>query len=274
MSGRRLGAGLDGFLELLVMFLGRVVLHLCRAARQTIDGHEAHHAIGDGKHAGDLVQRRRRHIEGEHVVERLALVLDLVGQLAPAPGVGRDPRSVTLLDDLLDAVDDSAMSLLGDLWLDQQHDLVRVDPDHLLRTRAAPASNGAAIRIAAAPHRSRKLSIVAGEYTGALPERGSVARIGWFLAGAATAAAALVAAPESYNRLRGLLETTGEAMHPPADETHTNPSDFAPAAAFAGYDSPADAAHSDEDTAELRLRIDETRQRIRRRAEDSAVTDA
>jgi gas vesicle protein len=100
-----------------------------------------------------------------------------------------------------------------------------------------------------------------------------VARIGWFLAGAATAAAALVAAPESYNRLRGLVESTGDAMHPPADETHTNPSDFAPAAAFAGYDSPVDAAHSDEDTAELRLRIDETRQRIRRRAEDSAATD-
>ena len=100
-----------------------------------------------------------------------------------------------------------------------------------------------------------------------------MARIGWFLAGAATAAAALVAAPESYNRLRGLLETTGEAMRPPADEAHTGTGDFAPAAAFAGYDAPADAARSDEDTAELRLRIDETRQRIRRRAEDGAATD-
>ena len=46
-----------------------------------------------------------------------------------------------------------------------------------------------------------------------------MARIGWFLAGAATAAAALVAAPESYNRLRGLVETGGEATHRPVDET-------------------------------------------------------
>jgi hypothetical protein len=90
-----------------------------------------------------------------------------------------------------------------------------------------------------------------------------VARIRWFLAGAATAAAALVAAPESYNRLRGLLETSGDTTHPPADE----------AAAFAGYDAPADAARSDEDTAELRLRIDETRQRIRRRAEDGTAAE-
>jgi len=101
-----------------------------------------------------------------------------------------------------------------------------------------------------------------------------VARIGWFLAGAATAAAALVAAPESYNRLRGLVETSGDTMPPPTDETHTSPGDVAPAAAFAGYDAPADAGRSDEeDTAELRLRIDETRQRIRRRAEDSAATE-
>ena len=95
-----------------------------------------------------------------------------------------------------------------------------------------------------------------------------MARIGWFLAGAATAAAALVAAPQGYSKLRGLVEASGESM----DET-TDPGDFAPAAAFAGYDAPAEAGHSDEDTAELRLRIDETRERIRRRAEDGAATD-
>jgi len=100
-----------------------------------------------------------------------------------------------------------------------------------------------------------------------------VARIGWFLAGAATAAAALVAAPESYNRLRGLLESPADATHPPAGETDAGSGDFAPAAAFAGYDAPADAVRSDEDTAELRLRIDETRQRIRRRAEDGTAVD-
>jgi gas vesicle protein len=100
-----------------------------------------------------------------------------------------------------------------------------------------------------------------------------VARIGWFLAGAATAAAALVAAPHSYNRLRSLVDTSGEAMAPAADETDTGPGDFAPASAFASYDAPAEAARVDEDTAELRLRIDETRQRIRRRAEDGVPAD-
>jgi hypothetical protein len=146
--------------------------------------------------------------------------------------------------------------------------LILITSSGLVRPRRR---NGAAIRIAAAPHRSRKLSIVAGEYTCALPERGSVARIGWFLAGAATAAAALVAAPDSYNRLRALVDTSGGAMGAPSDEAHTSPDDFAPATAFAGYDAPVEAGRSDEDTAELRLRIDETRQRIRRRAEDGAA---
>jgi hypothetical protein len=97
-----------------------------------------------------------------------------------------------------------------------------------------------------------------------------VARIGWFLAGAATAAAALVAAPQGYSRLRGLVDGSGETMHSPSGEAL---GDFAPAAAFAGYDAPAEAGRSDDDTAELRLRIDETRERIRRRTEDGAATD-
>ena len=97
-----------------------------------------------------------------------------------------------------------------------------------------------------------------------------MARIGWFLAGAATAAAALVAAPRGYGKLRGLVEAPGETMHSSSDETA---GDFAPAAGFAGYDAPAEAGQSDDDTAELRLRIDETRERIRRRAGDGAATD-
>ena len=43
-----------------------------------------------------------------------------------------------------------------------------------------------------------------------------------------------------------------------------------PAAAFAAIDPPPPKP-PDEDTAELRLRIDETRDRIRRRAEDDAL---
>ncbi len=98
-----------------------------------------------------------------------------------------------------------------------------------------------------------------------------MARIAWFLAGAASAAAALVAAPHSYYKLRGLVETSGQTMEPPSDESATGPNDFAPAAAFAGYDAPDPSSSVDEDTAELRIRIDETRQRIRRRAEESGA---
>lgn len=92
------------------------------------------------------------------------------------------------------------------------------------------------------------------------------------MAGAVSAAAALVAAPHSYSRLRALVGTSGETMTPPSDQTATDPTDFAPAAAFAGYD-PVESDNVDEDTAELRLRIDETRQRIRRRAEDGTQVD-
>ena len=100
-----------------------------------------------------------------------------------------------------------------------------------------------------------------------------MARLGWFLAGAATAAGVLVAAPNAYNRLRTTLDSSGQEIPPPADERHTGPDDFAPAAAVAGYDNPAEAGEMDEDTAELRLRIDETRQRIRRRAEGDTAAD-
>jgi hypothetical protein len=90
------------------------------------------------------------------------------------------------------------------------------------------------------------------------------------LAGAATAAGVLVAAPNAYNRLRPAADSPGQ--EPPADQEHTGPDDFAPAASFAGYD-PGEAGELDEDTAELRLRIDETRQRIRRRAEGDTAAD-
>jgi hypothetical protein len=98
-----------------------------------------------------------------------------------------------------------------------------------------------------------------------------VARLGWFLAGAATAAGVLVAAPNAYNRLRPAVGSPGQ--EPPADQEHTEPDDFAPATAFAGYDGSGEAGELDEDTAELRLRIDETRQRIRRRAEGDTAAD-
>jgi hypothetical protein len=94
-----------------------------------------------------------------------------------------------------------------------------------------------------------------------------VARMRWFMAGAAAAAGALVATPSAYPRLRALVAPVERPMLPPGDEqAHTPP----PAAAFATYDAPPPA---DDDTAELRLRIDETRDRIRRRAQDAPAVD-
>jgi hypothetical protein len=90
------------------------------------------------------------------------------------------------------------------------------------------------------------------------------------LAGAATAAGVLVAAPKAYDRLRPAVDSPGQER---SDQEHTGADDFAPAAAFAGYDRPAEAGAPDDDTAELRLRIDETRQRIRRRAEGDEAAD-
>jgi hypothetical protein len=105
-----------------------------------------------------------------------------------------------------------------------------------------------------------------------------VGRARWFIVGAAATAGALVAAPGAYQRLRGLIATGDpQLLEPgPAPEPPYEPPP-APAAAFASYDSPEPEPFvADEDTAELRLRIDETRDRIRRRAKDGleAETEA
>jgi hypothetical protein len=106
-----------------------------------------------------------------------------------------------------------------------------------------------------------------------------VGRLRWFMVGAAATAGALVAAPTAYNRLRGLVETSAPPMLPPASDwqppappPHAEPATTRPAAAFAGYEAPA-AEPNAEETAELRLRIDETRDRIRKRAQDGLAAD-
>jgi hypothetical protein len=91
-----------------------------------------------------------------------------------------------------------------------------------------------------------------------------VGRLRWFMAGAGVAAGTLVAAPGAYQRLRTLVQPAHRPALPmPRDEQPAPPREPAPAAAFAAYDPPA---AEDDDTTELRLRIDETRDRIRRRA--------
>lgn len=101
-------------------------------------------------------------------------------------------------------------------------------------------------------------------------------RARWFIVGAAATAGALVAAPGAYQRLRGLVAADEpQLLEPgPAPEPAHQPPP-APAAAFAAYDPPQpESSVADEDTAELRLRIDETRDRIRRRAKDGVEADA
>jgi hypothetical protein len=80
-------------------------------------------------------------------------------------------------------------------------------------------------------------------------------RVRWFIAGAAAAAGALVAAPKAYERLRSLAgaddapQLTDAAPPPPAAPPRPRP-----AAAIATFDV--------ERTSELRQKIDETRARI------------
>ena len=101
-------------------------------------------------------------------------------------------------------------------------------------------------------------------------------RARWFIVGVAATAGALVAAPGAYQRLRGLVA----AGDPPLIEPGPAPQPAyqpppPPAAAFATYDPPeSEPSVADEDTAELRLRIDETRDRIRQRAKDGVEADA
>lgn len=94
-------------------------------------------------------------------------------------------------------------------------------------------------------------------------------RARWFIVGAAATAGVLVAAPSAYERLRGLVSADDPALLDPGPAPEP-----APAAAFATYDPPEpEPMVADEDTTELRLRIDETRDRIRRRAKDGLEAD-
>ena len=93
-------------------------------------------------------------------------------------------------------------------------------------------------------------------------------RMRWFIAGAATAAGALVAAGQVRRLLGADSEPAFEEWdEPPADTSTPAPP---PATAFASYDTVPPA---DDDTQELRLRIDETRDRIRRRTQDAGAGD-
>jgi hypothetical protein len=109
-----------------------------------------------------------------------------------------------------------------------------------------------------------------------------MARLRWIVVGAAAATGVLVVAPSAYQRLRTAIGPSQQPELPAADEaaqaaTAAEPASTPPpAAAFATYDPPPAATAppvSDDDTAELRLRIDETRDRIRRRVQESPTDE-
>src|SRR6266508_2468579 len=90
------------------------------------DGHVPQGAVRDLEHARDLRERFRIRVELKDVVVRLALVLDLVGKLAPAPGLVPKPAPAALLDQLARAREDLVLALLRELRIEHEHDLVCV----------------------------------------------------------------------------------------------------------------------------------------------------
>ena len=58
------------------------------------------------------------------MVEALRLVVDLVGELAPAPDIVTVPAAFAALDGLADARDDLVLPLLGRVRVEQQQDFV------------------------------------------------------------------------------------------------------------------------------------------------------
>ena len=72
-----------------------------------------HHVVVDLEHARDLVERLAVGAEREQVVDAVGLLVDLVGELAPAPGVLAVPRAAALLDEVARALDDLLLPLFG-----------------------------------------------------------------------------------------------------------------------------------------------------------------
>jgi hypothetical protein len=99
-----------------------------------------------------------------------------------------------------------------------------------------------------------------------------MARLRWIAVGAAAATGVLVVAPSAYQRLRTAIGPSQQPASAEPSAAATPP----PAAAFATWDPPPAATAppvSDDDTAELRLRIDETRDRLRRRVQESPADE-
>ena len=92
----------------------------------------AHDAVVDPQHARHLVERPRVAREVQEVVAPLALVVDLVRELASTPGVVQVPGAAAGLHELARPRDDIALTLVVELGVEQQQDLVLVHVPVLL----------------------------------------------------------------------------------------------------------------------------------------------
>ena len=81
---------------------GRLRVAALDAAERAV----AHDAVGDLQDARDLGERLGRRGEEQQVVDRLALVVDLVGEPAAAPRLVAVPGALRALDGVADALDD------------------------------------------------------------------------------------------------------------------------------------------------------------------------
>jgi hypothetical protein len=104
------------------------VLRALDAAERAV----AQHAVRDLEDARDLRQRLRGRREEQEVVDRLALVLDLVRQPTAAPRLVAVPAARRCVDRVADALDDLVRPRLLEVRVQQQHDLVLVHPPEYL----------------------------------------------------------------------------------------------------------------------------------------------
>src|SRR5918995_5688913 len=81
-----------------------------------------HRAVGDPEHPRDLLEGLRVRVEMQEVVGPLGLLVDLVGELAPAPALLPNPGPAPLLDEVADARDDLVLALVGQLGIEHEHD--------------------------------------------------------------------------------------------------------------------------------------------------------
>src|SRR3954452_18597064 len=119
--------------------LGRAVGSLARGRRRLGAGparalgsgdpprrHVPEDAVRDLEDARQLVDGFRHGVELQQVVDPVVLLVNGIGEPAPAPRVVSDPRAAAVLDQLARADDDLLLPLLGQVCIQHEQDLVIV----------------------------------------------------------------------------------------------------------------------------------------------------